>query len=60
MDTRIRLTRKPVTTVLWGILAVAMSVFLCVGTALWFSTANLAAVLKLVRPFGTWRKITLS
>ena len=45
MDTRIRLTRKPVTTALWGILAVAMSVFLCIGTALWFSTANLAAVL---------------
>ena len=45
MDTKLRFTRKPVTTVLWGILAIAMSVFLCLGAALWFSTANLADVL---------------
>lgn len=45
MDTKLRLTRKPLTTLLWTILAVAMSVFLCIGTALWFSTANLSRVL---------------
>lgn len=45
MNTKLRFTRRPVTTVLWGILAVAMSVFLCIGAALWFSTANLAQVL---------------
>lgn len=45
MNIKLRLTRKPLTTTLWGILAVAMSVFLCIGCALWFSTANLAAVL---------------
>ena len=45
MDTKLRFTRKPMTTLLWGILAAAMSVFLCIGAALWFSTANLAAVL---------------
>ena len=45
MNTKIRLTRKPLTTVLWTILVAAMVVFLCIGAALWFSTANLAAVL---------------
>ena len=45
MDTKLRFTRKPMTTLLWGILAAAMAVFLCIGAALWFSTANLAAVL---------------
>lgn len=45
MNTKLRLTRKPMTTALWAFLAVAMSVFLCIGAALWFSTANLAAVL---------------
>ena len=41
MDIRIRLTRKPVTTVLWTLLITAMAVFLSVGTALWYSSANL-------------------
>lgn len=45
MNTKLRLTRKPLTTALWSILAAAMSVFLCIGSALWFSTANLAQVL---------------
>lgn len=45
MDTKLRFTRKPLTTALWAILAVAMSVFLCIGAAMWFSTANLAQVL---------------
>lgn len=45
MNTKLRLTRKPLTTLLWGILALAMSVFLCIGSALWFSTSNLARVL---------------
>lgn len=41
MDIKTRLTRRPVTTVLWTLLVTAMTVFLCVGTALWYSSANL-------------------
>ena len=45
MDLKTRLTRRPVTTVLWILLVSAMALFLSVGTALWYSSANLFATL---------------
>ena len=45
MDLRTRLTRRPVTTILWTLLVSAMALFLSVGTALWYSSANLFATL---------------
>lgn len=42
MDIQKRLFRRPVTTALWLVLVTVMAVFLCVGTALWYSSGNLA------------------
>lgn len=45
MDTKIRLTRKPMTTVLWVILTAAMALLLSVGAALLYSSGSLAGIL---------------
>ena len=45
MDLKTRLTRRPVTTVLWIMLVSAMALFLSVGTALWYSSGSLARIL---------------
>lgn len=45
MDLKKRLFRRPVTTALWLLLVILMSAFLCVGTALWYSSGNLANLL---------------
>lgn len=45
MDTKIRLTRKPMTTVLWMILTAAMALLLSVGAAMLYSSRSLAGIL---------------
>ena len=45
MDTKIRLTRKPLTTVLWTILVAAMALLLSVGAAMMYSSGSLAGIL---------------
>ena len=42
MDTKIRLTRKPFSTALWLVLVTAMTVLLCVGAGLWYSSERTA------------------
>ena len=42
MDTKIRLTRKPFSTALWLALVTAMTVLLCVGAGLWYSSERTA------------------
>ena len=45
MDTKIRLTRKPFSTALWLALVTAMTVLLCVGAGLWYSSEQTATVI---------------
>lgn len=45
MDTKIRLTRKPFSTVLWLVLVTAMTVLLCVGAGLWYSSEQTASII---------------
>ena len=45
MDTKIRLTRKPLTTALWTILVAAMALLLSVGAAMMYSSGSLAGIL---------------
>ena len=45
MDTKIRLTRKPMTTALWAILVAAMALLLSVGAAMMYSSGSLAGIL---------------
>ena len=45
MDTKIRLTRKPFSTILWLVLVTAMTVLLCIGAGLWYSSERTAAVI---------------
>ena len=45
MDTKIRLTRKPLTTALWAILVAVMALLLSVGAAMMYSSGSLAGIL---------------
>ena len=45
MNTKIRLTRKPLTTALWTILVAAMALLLSVGAAMMYSSGSLAGIL---------------
>ena len=45
MDIKIRLTRKPLTTVLWVILTAAMTLLLSVGAAMLYSSESLTGIL---------------
>ena len=45
MDTKIRLTRKPFSTALWLVLVTAMTVLLCVGAGLWYSSEQTATII---------------
>ncbi len=45
MNLQIRLFRKPFTTVLWVTLVTAMTVLLCIGGALWFSSESVAGII---------------
>ena len=45
MNTKIRLTRKPLTTALWAILTAAMALLLSVGAAMMYSSGSLAGIL---------------
>ena len=45
MDTKIRLTRKPFSTILWLVLVTAMTVLLCAGAGLWYSSEQTAAAI---------------
>ena len=45
MNTKIRLTRKPLTTALWTILVAAMALLLSVGAAMMYSSGSLARIL---------------
>ncbi len=45
MDTKIRLTRRPFATILWLVLVTAMTVLLCIGAGLWYSSERTAAVI---------------
>lgn len=45
MNTKIRLTRKPLTTALWVILVAAMALLLSVGAAMMYSSGSLAGIL---------------
>lgn len=45
MDTKIRLTRKPFSTALWLVLVTAMTVLLCVGAGLWYSSERTAVII---------------
>ncbi len=45
MDLKIRLFRKPFTTVLWVTLVTAMTVLLCIGGALWYSSESVAGII---------------
>lgn len=45
MNTKIRLLRRPVTSLLWLVLCAAVSAFLLMGIALWYSTSRLAKTL---------------
>lgn len=42
MNIKFRLLRKPFTTLLWGLLVTVMTVLLCVGGALWYSSESAA------------------
>lgn len=42
MDIRKRLFRKPLTTVLWGILAITMAAMLCIGVTMMYASVSLA------------------
>lgn len=46
MNTKIRLTRKPLTTALWILLVAAMALLLSVGTAMLYSSGSLAGILN--------------
>lgn len=41
MDIKKRLLRKPLLTALWSIVTAAATLLICIGTALWYSTARL-------------------
>lgn len=45
MNTKIRLTRKPLTTALWTLLVAAMALLLSVGAAMLYSSGSLAGIL---------------
>ena len=45
MNTKIRLLRRPVTSLLWLVLCAAVSAFLLSGISLWYSTSRLARTL---------------
>ncbi len=45
MNTKIRLTRKPLTTALWTLLVAVMALLLCVGAAMLHSSTSLAGIL---------------
>lgn len=45
MNTKIRLTRKPLTTALWTLLVAAMALLLSVGAAMMYSSGSLAGIL---------------
>ena len=50
MDTKIRLTRKPFSTALWLVLVTAMTVLLCVGAGLWYSSERPADAIDGLHP----------
>lgn len=45
MNIKIRLTRKPFSTILWLVLVTAMTVLLCAGAGLWYSSEQTAAII---------------
>ena len=45
MDTKIRLTRKPFSTILWLVLVTAMTVLLCAGAGMWYSSERTAGII---------------
>ena len=45
MNTKIRLSRKPLTTALWTLLVAAMALLLSVGAAMMYSSGSLAGIL---------------
>lgn len=45
MDIQKRLLRRPLTTALWGVVLVVMSLMLCVGCAMMYSSGSLAGIL---------------
>lgn len=45
MNTKVRLLRKPFTTALWLTLVTVMTVLLCVGGALWYSSESAAKII---------------
>ena len=45
MNIRFRLMRKPFTTILWGLLVTVMTVLLCIGGALWYSSESAAEII---------------
>ena len=45
MDTKIRLTRRPFATILWLVLVTAMTVLLCIGAGLWYSSERTAVII---------------
>ena len=45
MDIKIRLTRKPFSTILWLVLVTAMTVLLCAGAGLWYSSERTAGII---------------
>lgn len=46
MNIKFRLLRKPFTTLLWGLLVTVMTVLLCVGGALWYSSESAAEIIN--------------
>lgn len=45
MNIKIRLTRKPLSTILWLVLVTAMTVLLCAGAGLWYSSEQTASII---------------
>ena len=46
MNIRFRLLRKPFTTLLWALLVTVMTVLLCIGGALWYSSESAAEIIN--------------